>query len=185
MDCSPPGSSVHGIFQARVLEWVAISFSRKSSRPRDWTQVSCIVGRRFAIWVTREVCRKHLSSELDFLHCRHPGTLLDYDFYLRSFLSQLCYSRGPKILRSRSRSHPWNTPRVQPLLTHQSLPLTWNMVMISPAVCLLPPLPLRYVLLPAVRIVLLWFRSVIYQPSDHLEMSNTWELLPHCSHFYW
>ena len=43
MGCSPPGSSVHGIFQARVLEWVAISFSRGSSQPRDWTQVSCIV----------------------------------------------------------------------------------------------------------------------------------------------
>ena len=42
MDCSLPGSSVHGIFQARVLEWVAIAFSRGSSRPRDWTQVSCM-----------------------------------------------------------------------------------------------------------------------------------------------
>ena len=41
MDCSPPGSSVHGIFQARVLEWVAIAFSRGSSRPRDGSQVSC------------------------------------------------------------------------------------------------------------------------------------------------
>ena len=40
VDCSPPGSSVHGILQARILEWVAISFSRGSSRPRDWTQVS-------------------------------------------------------------------------------------------------------------------------------------------------
>jgi len=40
MDCSPPGSSVHGIFQARILEWVAISFSRRSSQPRDWTPVS-------------------------------------------------------------------------------------------------------------------------------------------------
>ena len=47
MDYSLPGFSVHGIFQARVLEWGAISFSRGSSRPRDWTQVSCIVGRRF------------------------------------------------------------------------------------------------------------------------------------------
>ena len=42
MDCSPPGSSVHGILQARILEWVAISFSRGSSRPRDQTQVSHI-----------------------------------------------------------------------------------------------------------------------------------------------
>ena len=47
MDCSLPGSSVHGIFQARILEWVAISFSRGSSRPGDRTQVSCIVGRHF------------------------------------------------------------------------------------------------------------------------------------------
>ena len=54
MDCSLPGSSVYGIFQARILEWVAISFSI-SSRPRDWTQVSCIVGRHFTIWATREV----------------------------------------------------------------------------------------------------------------------------------
>ena len=41
-DCSPPGSSVHGILQARILEWVAISFSRGSSRPRDRTCISCI-----------------------------------------------------------------------------------------------------------------------------------------------
>ena len=47
MDCSPPGSLVHGIFQAWILEWGAISFSRVSSRPRDRTQVSRIVGRRF------------------------------------------------------------------------------------------------------------------------------------------
>ena len=49
MDCSLRGSSVHGIFQARVLEWVAISFSRESSQLRDLTQVSCIVGRRFTV----------------------------------------------------------------------------------------------------------------------------------------
>ena len=47
MDCSPPGSSIHGIFQARILEWVAISFSRGSSQPRDRTQVLRIAGRRF------------------------------------------------------------------------------------------------------------------------------------------
>ena len=49
MDCSLPGSSIHGILQARVLEWVAISFSRASSRPRDGTQVSRIAGRCFTI----------------------------------------------------------------------------------------------------------------------------------------
>ena len=47
MDCSLPGSSVHGIFWARILGWVAISFSRKSSRARDLTRVSCLAGRFF------------------------------------------------------------------------------------------------------------------------------------------
>ena len=55
IDCSLPGSSVHGIVQARVLEWVAISFSRGSSWPRDWTWVSRIVDRCFTIWATRKV----------------------------------------------------------------------------------------------------------------------------------
>ena len=54
MDCNLRGSSVHGIFQARVLDWVAISFSRGSSQPREWTQVSCIAGRHFTIWATKE-----------------------------------------------------------------------------------------------------------------------------------
>ena len=70
MDCSLPGSSLHGILppwdspsmgfslheilQARVLEWVAIAFSRGSSWPRDWTQVSRIPGRGFNLWATRE-----------------------------------------------------------------------------------------------------------------------------------
>ena len=53
MDYSPPGPSVHGILQARILEWVAIPFTRGSSPPRDWTWVSCIVGRFFTIWASR------------------------------------------------------------------------------------------------------------------------------------
>ena len=54
VDCSLSGSSVHGIFQARVLEWIAISFSRGSSGPRNQTRVSRISGRRFTVWATRE-----------------------------------------------------------------------------------------------------------------------------------
>ena len=50
---SPPGSSVHGILQARVLEWVAVFFSKGSSWPRDQTQVLCITGRFFIDWATR------------------------------------------------------------------------------------------------------------------------------------
>ena len=49
----PPGSSVHGILQVRTVEWVAVPFSRGSSRPVDWTWVSFISGRFFTIWVTR------------------------------------------------------------------------------------------------------------------------------------
>ena len=55
IDCSLPGSSIHGIFQARILEWVAISFSGGSSQPRDRTLVSRIAGRRFTVWAIREI----------------------------------------------------------------------------------------------------------------------------------
>ena len=55
MDCSLPGSSVHGILQARIVEWVAISFSRGSCQPRDQTLVSCIADRFFTGWANREV----------------------------------------------------------------------------------------------------------------------------------
>ena len=51
---APPGSSVHGILQARLLEWVAIPSSRESSQPRNWTLVSHIAGRLFTVWDTRE-----------------------------------------------------------------------------------------------------------------------------------
>ena len=54
MDSSLSGSCVHGIFQARILEWVVIPFFRESSQPRSWTQVSHIAGRFFTIWATRE-----------------------------------------------------------------------------------------------------------------------------------
>ena len=55
MDYSPPGSSVHGILQARILKCFAISFSRESSWPRDGTWVSCIADKFFTIWTIREV----------------------------------------------------------------------------------------------------------------------------------
>ena len=70
MDCSPPGSSVHRILQARIVEWVAISFSRESSQLRDQTQVSRIADRRFNLWATREApvspkssTKKHFLNE--------------------------------------------------------------------------------------------------------------------------
>ena len=67
MDCSLPGSLVHEILQARVLEWVAPSFSRGSSQLRDQTGVSCIVSRCFTIWATREaqwLCRPWYLTDI-------------------------------------------------------------------------------------------------------------------------
>ena len=61
MDCSPPGSSVHGILQARILEWLAMPFSRGSFQPRDRTWVSCIAGRFFTIWATRQAPTRQAS----------------------------------------------------------------------------------------------------------------------------
>ena len=64
IDCSLPGSSVHGFLQARILEWVAIPFSRGSTWPRDWTWVSCIAGRFFTVWATREALVSHMCKFL-------------------------------------------------------------------------------------------------------------------------
>ena len=64
MDCSLSGSSVHGIFQTTVLEWIAISFSRGSSQPRNRTRVSRIAGRCFTVWATREaILINHMLSK--------------------------------------------------------------------------------------------------------------------------
>ena len=54
MDCRPPDSSVHGILQAKTLDWIAMRSSRESSQARDWTQVSDIAGRFFTNWAIRE-----------------------------------------------------------------------------------------------------------------------------------
>ena len=58
VDCSPPGSSVHGISHARILEWVAISFSKRSFQPKVGICVSCISRQMFYYWATREACRQ-------------------------------------------------------------------------------------------------------------------------------
>ena len=79
-DCSPPGSSVHRILQARILEWVAIPFSRGSSWPRDRTHFSCIGGRFYTFWATREA--------------HSPGWLVLF-FYLQpltSWAPTVCYT---------------------------------------------------------------------------------------------
>ena len=64
MDCSLQGSSIHGIFQTRILEWVAISYSRESSQTRDWTQVSQHCRQLLIIWSTREPDKLNVMIKL-------------------------------------------------------------------------------------------------------------------------
>ena len=81
MDRSLPDSSVHGIFQAVVLEWIAILFSRGSSRPRDRTQVSHIVYRRFTIWATRKVIYCYT-----YIHVYNSSYILKTDVWSLKYL---------------------------------------------------------------------------------------------------
>ena len=73
MNCSPPDTCVHGILQARILEWVAVYFSRGSSQPRDRTHISCIVGLLCALWIVVQLmscvwlCNSMDSSTPGFL----------------------------------------------------------------------------------------------------------------------
>ena len=92
MDCSLPGSSVHGILQARILEWVAIPFSRGSSQLRDRTRI-CIAGRFFTIWATRETLIYHYS----------------YLFYVEQTEPQRCSGGCP-------RSQSWSSQPFNPIL---------------------------------------------------------------------
>ena len=76
MDDSLLGSSVHGISQARILAYIAISFSRGSSQTRDWTRVSCIGRKVFYLWATREAhLRILLTSEMEKEMATHSSTL--------------------------------------------------------------------------------------------------------------
>ena len=77
MDCTLPGSSVNGILQARILDWVTISISRGSSQPRDWTWVFCIAGRFFTNLATKERKKESIQScptPCDPMDCSLPGS---------------------------------------------------------------------------------------------------------------
>ena len=106
MDCSLPGSSVHGIFRARILERVVISFSRESSQPRDWTWVFYVADKLFTIWATRESPFLPTSEpRCLFLHCPHilatsylslsntwneTGVAEEMNFYILTKLKTTC-----------------------------------------------------------------------------------------------
>ena len=76
--CHPKDYTVHGILQARILEWVAFPSSRASSQPRNWTQVSHIAGRFFTSWATREA-QEYWSGSLSLLQQIFPTQELNQD----------------------------------------------------------------------------------------------------------
>ena len=85
MDCSLPDSSVHGILQARILEWVPVPFSRGCSWPRNWTRVYCITGRFFTSWATREAHNWHITMH----ECRAYNVLIWY-IHMKVKVTQSC-----------------------------------------------------------------------------------------------
>ena len=97
MDCSPSGSSIHGILQARILEWNAIPFSRGSSLLRDRTQLSCTVGRFFTIWANRKAltctqpCSEQWKTQLekqqaDPSYCEAYGPVTMWEGFFLNFI---------------------------------------------------------------------------------------------------
>ena len=124
--CNPMDYTVHGILQARILEWVAFPFSRGSSQLRDWTQVSCIAGGLFTSWATREawwpqqsyhmlqICRAYISQDLimdwrELIH-RRPQHLLPLRIpKLFTFTKACCLS--PSLLTSFSSAAQSSTPQ--------------------------------------------------------------------------
>ena len=98
--CDPMGKAVHWILQGRRLEWVAFSFSRGSSQPRDWTQVSHIAGGFFTSWATREAqggggLIAKPSNSCDLIDCSPPGSSVHGIFQARILeCIAICCSRG-------------------------------------------------------------------------------------------
>ena len=121
MNCSPPGSSVCGILQARILEWVAIPFFSGSSQPRDRTLVSCIAGRFFTVSVTSSVQFSSVALSCpilcDPMNCSTPG--LPVYHHLLEFTQTHVHRVGDAIQPSHPLSSPF-PPAPNPS-QHQSL----------------------------------------------------------------
>ena len=120
LDCSPSGSSVHGISQARILEWVAFSFCRGSSQPRDQTGVSCIAGRFFT---TKPPRKPHISKVSSVQSLSH----------VRLFVTPWITARQASL----------SIPNSQSLLKFMSIELVMpssHLILCRP-VLLLPPIP--------------------------------------------
>ena len=115
MDCSPPGSSVHGIFQMRILEWVAISYARASPQPRDWTHVFCVscIGRQILYhWATWEAQVA-------------PGVVYVYLPLSRASLAAQKVKNLPAMQETWFRSLGWEDPLEKGMATYSSI-LAWR-----------------------------------------------------------
>ena len=172
MVCSLPGSSVHGIFQARILEWVAISLSRGSSRPRDGTQVSRTAGRCFTLWATREVhiqmrmlCLLFLHTHINSLfysliptyikqHCCRGSLIPTDQFWV--FLSWWEFSSVQSLSRAQLFTTPWTAAHQASLsITNPRSPpkpMSIKTVMPSNHLILCRPLLLLPSIFPSIRV---------------------------------
>ena len=118
--CNPMDYTVHGIHQARILEWVAFPFMRGFFQPRDWTQVSYTAGRFFTNWATREaheywsglpipspVDLPHPETELGLLHCRWILYQLSYQGSLTDLKNGLMIAGREDVGKEKSGSLGW------------------------------------------------------------------------------
>ena len=131
MNSNPPGSFVHGISQARILEWVSFSYSRGSSQLRDQTLVSCIAGRFFTIWATREALLRVLVSL--FSHSVVSNSLRHYEL---QHARPPCPSPTPGVYSNSCPLSQWCHPAIsssvvpfsscpQSLPASGSFPMSW------------------------------------------------------------
>ena len=134
VDCSPPGSSVHAILQAKIVEWVALPFSRGSPWPKDQTQVSRIAGRLFTIWATKEAAKIFFwpglgmldsafpdqGSNPQLLQCEHPWATREVVGTAATSLTiyiLMCYWSNSHVLKDKTNAHTMvvsKDERIQP-----------------------------------------------------------------------
>ena len=163
MDCSLPGSFVHGILQARILEWVAIPFFRVSSWLRDWIWVSCIVGRFFTGWATKII--------------HHPLTIISIESHQ---FPHVCSRYFIFKIVSEFQFYFWLGVSVQFSLVAQSCPTLCN-----PMDCSMPGLPVHHQLPEFTQTHVHWVGDAVQASRVLSSSSPTFNLSQHQGLFQW